>query len=136
MILFCRYVLYKHFLFHGLNITLAFSLRTHEAANFVYSPEFRAYWLCLNTAYTMEFFLQTLVKRRMISQNTMITLNQLLMAASMVVTLQVLYQVDFLAATISLVLNFLNRGHDFANIWITLCTSTAIQFALYQEQVP
>ena len=43
---------------------------------------FRLYWLGLNAAYVMEFFLQTLVKRRYITQGRMLRMNQFLMLVS------------------------------------------------------
>lgn len=53
-----QYVMYKHFLLFGLNLTVAV-----EGAWITESLHFRLYWICLNSAYVMEFFLQTLVKR-------------------------------------------------------------------------
>jgi hypothetical protein len=46
------------------------------------SAGWRAYWLCLNAAYVMEFFLQTLVKKGKLPQRVMLKANQLLMAGS------------------------------------------------------
>ena len=54
-----QYVTYKHFLLFGLNLTVAV-----ENTSVTESLYFRLYWICLNAAYVMEFFLQTLVKRR------------------------------------------------------------------------
>lgn len=52
-----QYLLYKHFLLHGLNISVAISGEAIAA-----TPPFRLYWLSLNAAYVLEFFLQTLVR--------------------------------------------------------------------------
>lgn len=53
-----QYVAYKHFLLFGLTLSVAIS-NTWITESYY----FRLYWICLNTAYVMEFFLQTLVKR-------------------------------------------------------------------------
>ena len=77
---------------------------------------FRAYWLSLNAAYTHEFFLQTLVKKRMLPQPAMLFLNKLLMVGSSIAAVGVLRRfVDVRVAAASLLLNFLNRHHDVAN---------------------
>jgi len=47
--------------------------------------------LSLNTAYVMEFFLQTLVKKKLLAQNNMLVLNQLLMLSSTLPAIQVLF---------------------------------------------
>ena len=57
-----QYVFYKHFLLHGLNISMIFN----GGNNLVNSQLFRLYWILLNTAYVFEFFLQTLVKKVLI----------------------------------------------------------------------
>ena len=46
-----QYVFYKHFLLHGLNISVA--LYNYHLPN---KDIFRLYWLLLNTSYVMEFF--------------------------------------------------------------------------------
>lgn len=109
----CQYLAYKHVFLHGLNLTVY--LRPEK--NF--SPTslvFRRYWVGLNTSYVMEFFLQTLVKRRYMKQNTMLGLQLILMSASSVAGLNLLLlSVDLRLATLSLVANFANRHHDFLN---------------------
>jgi len=106
-----QYILYKHFLLHGLNISVAI-----QGDAIARAPSFRLYWLSINAAYVLEFFLQTLVKRRYMPQPTMLALNQLLMVATSLPALWVLTNVRPGAAAVSLCLNFLNRGHDFANV--------------------
>lgn len=81
---------------------------------------FRLYWLCLNTAYTCEFFLQTLVKRRYMQQRSMLVLNQLLMLASTIAAVGVLGGVSAPLALFSLSLNFARRGRDFSNAALVL----------------
>ncbi len=65
-----QYLLYKHVLLHGLNASLA----VDGAAAFAAERHFRQYWLCLNTAYVLEFFLQTLVKKGRLGQRGMLQL--------------------------------------------------------------
>ena len=67
-----QYLLYKHCLLHGLNITVA----ADAPQDLLTDRFFRLYWMALNTAYVMEFFLQTLVRRRYMSQTLMLLMNQ------------------------------------------------------------
>jgi hypothetical protein len=53
-----QYMVYKHFLLHGLNISIAIT-----GAEIACRAPFRLYWISLNAAYVFEFFLQTLVMR-------------------------------------------------------------------------
>ena len=52
-----QYLIYKHWLLHGLNISIAITGEAIACRIF-----FRLYWLSLNAAYVFEFFLQTLVR--------------------------------------------------------------------------
>eukprot|EP01038_Epipyxis_sp_PR26KG_P017099 gene17099-23531_t len=86
-----QYVFYKHFLYHGLNITLGLcgSIGISPSNKpFVFEPTFRTYWILLNTSYVMEFFLQTLVKKEFISQYFMLFMQQILMVASSIAALK------------------------------------------------
>ena len=114
-----QYVFYKNALLHGLNISACLSSTPPR----IQGRRFRAYWLCLNAAYTHEFFLQTLVKRRLLGQGRMLQLNGLLMVGSSLAALEVLrHHVDWRIACLSLFANFANRKHDVAN---TLCIALA-----------
>ena len=114
-----QYVFYKNALLHGLNITTCLSSTPPR----IQGRRFRTYWLCLNAAYTHEFFLQTLVKRRLLEQRSMLRLNGLLMVGSSLAAVEVLrHHVDWRIAAASLVFNFANRKHDVAN---TLCIAVA-----------
>ena len=94
-----QYLFYKHALLHGLNVSACLA----KAPPRVRGRLFRAYWLSLNAAYTHEFFLQTLVKRRALPQPAMLALNKLLMAGSSVAAIGVLWRfVDFRARPASL----------------------------------
>ena len=137
-----QYLFYKHFLLHGLNISFALrkdlpyfplglSLGVSSSSQLL-SPldlEWRLYWICLNTAYTFEFFLQTLVKRRHMRQRTMLILNQLSMLASSAAALQVLRHVSFPAAALSWYLNFANRHHEVVNSGIVVGVALAVNAA-------
>lgn len=110
-----QYVFYKHFILHGLNITVAVT-----NSNPVRTQTFRLFWMLLNASYVMEFFLQTLVKKSYISQLQMLVLQQLLMLASSIVACYVLAYIDFRIASASLFLNFVHRGHDVTNFALVL----------------
>ena len=113
-----QYVFYKHFLLHGLNISLSMFHR-----NIVHSPDFRLYWILLNLSFVMEFFLQTLVKKKRLSQSTMLTMQHILMAASSIAALAVLKHVSIWISVLSTVLNFVNRKRDFMNTALVVLTS-------------
>lgn len=124
-----QYLLYKHLLLHGLNVALAISppsphridpSSSSSPTTVGASREWRVYWLCLNTAYTMEFFLQTLVRRRHLAQRTMLSLNALLMAASTVAALAVVRQNPTAMVSLGLLsclLNFVRRRHETQNVF-------------------
>jgi len=105
-----QYVFYKHFILHGLNISTSLS---HKSIAF--NKQFRLFWMLLNLSYTMEFFLQTLVKKGHMTQFKMLVMQQFLMASSSVASVFVLIYVDFRVALISLLLNFVHRKHDVVN---------------------
>eukprot|EP00536_Pseudo-nitzschia_multiseries_P013270 jgi/Psemu1/211102/e_gw1.554.43.1 len=131
-----QYVFYKHVILHGLNISVAlqqqqqqqqqqasydYTYQAAAAAAIPYVIEWRVFWLLLNTSYVMEFFLQTLVKRHVLSQSTMMVLQKLLMtaaslSAASVLTTSVRLRVGVCVA--SFVLNVAHRHHDVVN---TLC---------------
>ncbi len=113
-----QYLFYKHVVLHGLNLTLC--VTPMAMTN---TPEWRIFWLCLNTSYVMEFFLQSLVKRRHIDQSTMLLLNRWLMLVSSVASLRaVLTVVRWDLCAFSLLLQFRNRHHDVFN---TMLIATA-----------
>ena len=118
-----QYVFYKHCLLHGLNASLAVAGSGSSLAS---DRSFRLYWLCLNTAYVHEFFLQTLVKRRYMSQRTMLALQQLLMLVSSVAALRVLAHVKPYLCVLSLALNFTRRGREVSNGVLVLAAGAAV----------
>ena len=105
-----QYVFYKHFLLHGLNLSVAI-----YGYGLAKTDEFRLYWLLLNLSYVMEFFLQTLVKKKYMNQQTMLNLQMVLMTAATIAALYVLQYVSIAVALLSVFLNFTNRGHDVFN---------------------
>jgi len=129
-----QYIFYKHVLLHGLNISFALSAaaaatttKTLNPADSSHMPltitlSWRTYWLALNISYVMEFFLQTLVKRQVMSVKSMFGLQQLLMTVSSMAALRILVQ-DHVArpaiCLVSLLLNFGNRHHDVLNVMVT-----------------
>ena len=120
-----QYVFYKHFLLHGLNISVA-----QSGLAIAHHSYFRIYWMLLNTSYVMEFFLQTLVKKGYLRQASMLRLQQLLMLPSTLAALLVLRCVDPLLASVSLALNFYRRKRDFSNTAALLLWSLAYRYML------
>ncbi len=134
-----QYIFYKHFLCHGLNVSLALS-----TINITGQQTFKLYWLSINAAYVLEFFLQTLVKKGHMRQGVMLTLNQvsgwaylhtmipeslnsivlniqMLMLATTAPALRMVAHVSLPVAAASLALQFTNRHHDFSNtVFITV----------------
>ena len=118
-----QYVFYKHFLLHGLNISVAW----YGLYDLPHQQFFRLYWMSLNTSYVMEFFLQTLVKKKHMTQDMMLALQKVLMTEATLVALYVLKRVNLLVALSSLALNFLNRKHDVTNCLIIVLGIVAHQ---------
>ena len=118
-----QYVFYKHVIFYGVNISVAVP-NTNKA--FIHTTplplrmSWRIFWIALNASYVMEFFLQTLVKRHIITQKTMINLQRLLMSVSSIIAVTgVLGNIRPEIPFISLFLNFNHRGHEVSNTMIT-----------------
>jgi hypothetical protein len=114
-----QYLFYKHVVLHGINVSLCV-----RPTDLVYTLPWRVFWLCLNTSYAMEFFLQSLVKRRVLSQAAMLSLNRLLMTVSSLAAFpSVATIVRWDACILSLILNLVHRHHDVMN---TLFLGTAM----------
>jgi hypothetical protein len=111
-----QYLFYKHVILHGVNISLAVTSSTTTAhITIPYSTSWRVFWILLNTSYVMEFFLQTMVKRKVLSQSTMLWLQRGLMLASSLGALVVLKHVYVGICSLSLLFNFVHRHHDVLN---------------------
>ena len=80
----------------------------------------RLYWLLLNTAYVLEFFLQTLVKKGHMNQSTMLTLQLLLMGACTAAAIRILPHVSLFVAFLSLALNLIARQQDVTNTLVVI----------------
>ena len=119
-----QYVFYKHFLLHGLNISQAFFPSTASSStSIIQQLHFRIYWLVLNMSYVFEFFLQSLVKVGYLKQQRMLVMQQILMTAASIAAVHVLwYHVDIKVASLSLMLNFINRGHEVFNVGMATIT--------------
>jgi hypothetical protein len=124
-----QYLFYKHVVLHGLNIYMAVMAKSGTRFTMPpYSLSWRIFWLLLNTSYVMEFFLQSLVKRRVvIGQSTMLWLQRWLMISASAGAAVLLLQIVQAGATpmevymlpaislVSLILNLKNRHHDVFN---------------------
>ena len=121
-----QYLFYKHALLHGLNATMG-AAADGARDGLVYSDGFRLYWLCLNSAYVFEFYMQTLVKRQHLSQPAMLGLQQLLMAVSSVAAVRVLVDAVHVApAALSLALNLLRRRRECSNMLVVLAVARLV----------
>jgi hypothetical protein len=113
-----QYLFYKHVVLHGVNLALCL-----QPSSLVTTKPWRIFWLCLNTAYAMEFFLQSLVRRKVLSQPAMLWLNRFLMAVSSLAAVPAIVgTVRWELCLLSLVLNFSHRHHDVFN---TMCLASA-----------
>ena len=119
-----QYLLYKHCLLHGLNISVVLVAVQPGAKELVVKTKYwQVYWLSLNCAYVMEFFLQTLVRRKLLRHQRMLKMNQALMLVSTVAAVQVLWvHVAPWLAAMSLAFNLsrkgvhCKRGHTFGEV--------------------
>ena len=122
-----QYLFYKHVILHGVNISVVLgpvdvlfqsgnqSSSIQSSVLLPYSIKWRIFWLLLNTSYVMEFFLQTMVKRRTMKQSTMLWLQRLLMLSSSLGALVVLQHVHVPVCLLSIIMNFIHRHHDIQN---------------------
>ena len=112
-----QYVFYKHVILHGLNISVCVT----KNASFLSDQAWRIFWVSLNAAYVMEFFLQSLVKRKVLQNSTMLLMNTWLMLASSMAATQAVFanrSIRWEIALLSLTLNFTNRHHDVSNTMV------------------
>ena len=128
-----QYVFYKHTILHGLNISVAFPAKSaaskSEAIPLPLSSSWRTFWLCLNSSYVFEFYLQSLVKRRFISQRSMLALQRVLMTASSIsALLAVKGVVRPEICAMSVMMNFRNRGRDVLNVLFVALTAGVSSF--------
>lgn len=109
-----QYLFYKHVILNGINLSI---ILTAKDQSLVHTLAWRVFWICLNTSYVMEFFLQTLVKRHVMTQFTMLSLNRLLMLVSTVAAIHSIWRVvRWDLSLMSFLLNWINRKHDLINV--------------------
>lgn len=108
-----QYIFYKHVVFFGMNLCALTCTLESTPDPFIVSHSWRIFWLALNTSYVFEFFLQTLVKRQIISQIYMLNLQRLLMSGSMFAAFNMLAQNIFY-------LNFVDGLGEEENIMLYL----------------
>jgi hypothetical protein len=121
----CQYIFYKHAILHGINVSVAVpaSSSLHDTSGIPHTTSWRIFWIALNLSYVMEFFLQTMVKRRLISQQGMLALQWLLMTVSSLAAFDaVLGPLRMEVFVMSLLFNFYNRGHDVLNTMLVALT--------------
>jgi hypothetical protein len=81
----------------------------------------------------MEFFLQTLVKKKYMSQLYLIRLQWVLMlASSMSAGFVLVYYVRWGVGICSHLLNLVNRGHDLANTCLVLAGALVYDYCMLQ----
>ena len=121
-----QYIFYKHVILHGVNLSICVA-----PAPLVAQPSWRLFWICLNTSYVMEFFLQSLVKRQVVlTQTTMLMLNRWLMLVSTCAAWSVLATLRWELCLASLVLNFVHRYHD---VWNTMAIGSLALYYHHRE---
>ena len=127
-----QYVFYKHALLHGLNVGVVIDgfnglrkVPPTPTPSLVDATSFRLYWLGLNAAYVMEFFLQTLVKRGYLRQGRMLRMNQCLMCISTAAALAVLRHTSIVGSLISLSVNFTKLGGECGGVALAAAAAAA-----------
>lgn len=126
-----QYVFLKHVLQHGLNAGVVVAATRASSSS---SPPssladtlfFRAYWLTLNTAFVMEFFMQTLVKKNKLSQRTMLRANKMLMFTSSLAAAFVVAKASLVAAATSCALNVLSPAREARTVALALAAAVAV----------
>jgi hypothetical protein len=107
-----QYVLLKHCLQFGLNLSVALN----GAPGLTQNVYFRLYWLLMSTSFVLEFFLQTLVKKKKLAQENLLRMQYILMSlATISSSVVVVGHVNLLLAALSLIFNFAHRKHDLLN---------------------
>ena len=127
-----QYVFLKHVLQHGLNVGVVLRAcareenGTNERGGFANETFFRAHWLLLNAAFVMEFFAQTLVKKKKLSQKNMLRSNAALMATSSVAAVYVISRTSLVASVTSLTLNLVSPAREARSVAIALAAAVAV----------
>jgi hypothetical protein len=127
-----QYVFYKHVILHGVNISFAVSSQLD--ATIPYSASWRVFWILLNTSYVIEFFLQSMVKAKVLEQSTMLLLQRFLMLISSLSALVVFRHVKVAICLCSLLLNFGHRHHDVG--YALSCVLPVMEWAVRDSRSP
>ena len=126
-----QYIFYKHFVLHGLNISICL-----KPSSLPWTRAWRIFWLHLIVSYGMEFFLQSLVKRKHLRQREMLHLQRILItSATLSAVIPIVGSVQFDLCMASLTLNFVNRYHDLFNTALIALASVLVRHSMYIEQV-
>ena len=127
-----QYVFLKHVLQHGLNVGVVLRActkadGTNDGNERCLADEtfFRAHWLLLNAAFVMEFFAQTLVKKKKLSQKNMLRSNAALMATSSCAAVYVISKTSLVASLTSLTLNLVSPRREARSVAIALAAAVA-----------
>jgi hypothetical protein len=125
-----QYVFLKHVLQHGLNVGVALRActktdGTNDVNGLADETFFRAHWLLLNAAFVMEFFAQTLVKKKKLSQKNMLRSNAALMATSSCAAVYVISKTSLVASLTSLTLNLVSPRREARSVAIALAAAVA-----------
>ena len=92
--------------------------------------------MSINISYVMEFFLQTLVKKVKMPQQTMLLLQRILMSIStLVAVVLIYYYVNPFISFFSLVLNFNNRKYEMTNFCISLIFALVLYLYIYPQLI-
>ena len=125
-----QYVFLKHVLQHGLNVGVVVAATrassSPSSSSLADTLFFRAYWLTLNTAFVMEFFMQTLVKKNKLSQRTMLRANKTLMFTSSLAAAFVVAKASLVAAATSCALNVLSPAREARTVALALAAAVAV----------
>ena len=124
-----QYVFLKHVLQHGLNVGVvvaAARASSSSPSSLADTSFFRAYWLTLNTAFVMEFFMQTLVKKKKLSQQMMLRMNKMLMFTSSLAAAFVVAKASLVAAATSCALNVLSPARESRTVALALAAAIAV----------
>ena len=125
-----QYVFLKHVLQHGLNVGVVLRActktdGTNDGNGLADETFFRAHWLLLNAAFVMEFFAQTLVKKKKLSQKNMLRSNAALMATSSCAAVYVISKTSLVASFTSLTLNLVSPKREARSVAIALAAAVA-----------
>ena len=141
----CQYIFYKHVILHGVNIYSMICIAHNNSSSssrsssstIPYSTSWRIFWLLLNLSYVMEFFLQSIVKRRIISQSGMLYLQRWLMSTASISAICVLLEIPMTSSS-SLVAAVTTTDSEtttsatytlsYASFWLVCVTSLILNF--------